>query len=210
MRGFRKDFAIALVAPRLHFRPGMSSFSRLPRLARLAPPGFVTGLVLLACGGSNGSLFTAPLDDGGSSGASSGASGGTSNGSSGASGGTSGSSGTSGTGSSGTGSSGTSGGGHRDAGTPVDAGLPDSPASDGASSNPVVVVCGATTCAVGTQACCTDQNGTSTCVSTGNECKNGTLLKCDEKADCAPTQVCCLTRQSETLVGSCQLSCTGG
>jgi hypothetical protein len=86
-----------------------------------------------------------------------------------------------------------------DSGAPLDAdAAPSVDASDAASSDAAVgfpldpgkVACGSTTCSTPTDTCCTDDGGA--CQPSAGVTCNGNVVGCDEAADCAPGNKCCL------------------
>jgi hypothetical protein len=104
--------------------------------------------------------------------------------------------------------------------SPPDSGAP--PASDGATSaeaGSAVLACGnQLLCAVPAQTCCVAPSsgggggpGMLTCEN-GATCSdpNATALHCTAAADCAATQVCCLSQQSSPATSQCSPHCGGG
>src|ERR1700722_10600638 len=86
----------------------------------------------------------------------------------------------------------------------------------GQPCDPGVVECGGSACAVPASFCCAssgDANVASEmCVAAGGAC-SGLEEKCNEKADCPGSEVCCLVATSLAQQGisiSCQPVCTGG
>lgn len=78
------------------------------------------------------------------------------------------------------------------------------------------IFCGQTFCTPSTQYCCNDkdfqQNPTYMCQATGTiaGCVLGVQVKCDSKADCPSTQICCGGLMNGTYDEvSCKPTCTG-
>ena len=102
----------------------------------------------------------------------------------------------------------------------ADARAPDANTADGSGGEsrppePGIVACGATPCDLSASVCCVDRAATrpSQCVDAASLCPTGFFrLACDEAADCASGETCCLRR---FLQGggvsdvSCRASCVG-
>jgi hypothetical protein len=104
-----------------------------------------------------------------------------------------------------------------DAGTdsgPVDAAVFDpaagdmgsmcAPPSGGPMCTPGVIECGNTTCGVPMSECCELPGNADTCIAAGGGCQ-GSVLSCNEAADCSNGQACCIAaNDTTTLTASCQ------
>ncbi len=80
------------------------------------------------------------------------------------------------------------------------------------------VACGVSQCPVPIQKCCFDSPA-GACIPVANNCGSNSL-ECDDKADCQPSEVCCLTSSLGSLrqcpvksngagVGKCAAQCAG-
>lgn len=110
------------------------------------------------------------------------------------------------------GASGADSGPGADAG--ADTGIP--PAGDSGPPDPGTVTCGAATCSTSTQQCCFNPQdaGASQCAPVGDGgCSPGTFSQtCNEAADCAGGNVCCLSASlgiPPDIKAACETSCSG-
>ncbi len=80
-------------------------------------------------------------------------------------------------------------------------------------SSPNAITCGSTTCDPASAFCCALPDGATTdlsCQSSGGNCPNGGVIRCDEAADCPAGNVCCWDTSGPVIASDCHTDCTGG